>query len=237
MTGTIKDNWEELNREVEDVCRACRRERDSVTIVGVSKYVDAKKTEELVNAGCKNLGEARPQVLWDKAPALDEAGVRWHMIGHLQRNKVKRTVQYMDVLHSLDSVRLAKAVSEEASSLGREIECFVELNISEEDAKTGMIVRDLSQNLNELLELPAIRLVGFMGMASDEENENRIAEQFLELKSIRDDFQKQYGCDRHPLNSLSMGMSNDFAIAIQCGATHVRIGSRLFPKSDLLSQH
>jgi pyridoxal phosphate enzyme (YggS family) len=237
MAESIKECWYRFRRELEEVCRQCGRSSQSVTIVGVSKYVDIAQTAELVQAGCHELGESRPQKLWEKAEELHDAAVRWHMIGHLQRNKVRRTVQHMHVLHSLDSIRLAHAISEEASNLGREIDCFVELNISNEAAKTGMALEEFSRHVVEMLDLPAIRLVGFMGMASDAEDDDAIRSQFLALRQIRDDLQNRFGCERHPMSQLSMGMSNDFAIAVQCGATHIRIGSRLFPPSESSRKH
>ncbi|MEZ6092283.1 MAG: YggS family pyridoxal phosphate-dependent enzyme [Pirellulaceae bacterium] len=221
----IADNWLEVRADIDRACRAAGRDASDVTIVGVTKYVDASLTKALVDAGCTDLGENRPQVLWRKAEDLDDVSIRWHLIGSLQRNKAKRTVPILHRLHSLDSLRLAQTVAEITAMQGSVLPCMLEVNISGDADKHGFDPKILEAELFEIQQLAGLRIDGLMCMASLEHPGNEAAIDFQALRKLRDNLAAKSGL---PLTELSMGMSGDFEAAIAEGSTIVRIGSRLF---------
>ncbi len=221
----LESNWRNVQREVNEAANRCGRDPSSVTIIGVSKYVDAELTKALYAAGCGNLGESRPQSLWEKAAHFDEhSPVRWHLIGHLQRNKIRRTLPLAPLIHSIDGERLLDAICEQAKSLRCSVSVLLEVNISGEQAKTGMSPTELDQIMAKL-PLPQVQVLGLMAMAGWGTEPAVARRQFDQLRHLRDQVQGRFD---HPLPELSMGMSGDFAEAIEAGATMVRIGSRLF---------
>jgi hypothetical protein len=220
----LKQNWERVEDEVLRAAEGCGRSGSSVKTIGVSKYVDAETTLALVQAGCHDLGESRPQSLWKKAESLAlDTEIRWHLIGHLQRNKVRRLLHHRPVIHSIDSQRLLLAVAEESASQDLQTSVLLEVNISGDEAKTGF----RPQALAEVLISPpeGIRVIGLMAMAGWGTDRDDARRQFEKTRELRDQLQQQGDC---LLPELSMGMSGDFREAIAAGATMVRIGSRLF---------
>lgn len=229
LQARLAENWHAVESAVADAAIAARRDPSSVTIIGVTKYVDADVTAGLVAAGCKNLGENRPQVLWQKAESglIDgaaDAPVQWHVIGHLQRNKLRRTMRHRPMIHSVDSDRLLAAISDQASEAGFTADVLLEINIGDEDAKTGLSRTDLESLLGDLPR-PSVNVVGIMAMASLGSDSSQARRQFAETRALRDELQTKFGI---ALPHLSMGMSGDFVEAIAEGATMVRIGSRLY---------
>ena len=142
---TIQERWQRIVERVENAALRAVRSPTEITIVGVSKYVDAETTRALYEAGCHDLGESRPQLLWEKAAILSDLPIRWHMIGHLQRNKSKRTIPLLQSLHSLDSLRLAEQVNQDASELGCRLDVFLEVNVTGDATKTGLLLDDLKK--------------------------------------------------------------------------------------------
>ncbi|MEZ6136629.1 MAG: YggS family pyridoxal phosphate-dependent enzyme [Pirellulaceae bacterium] len=229
----IRDNWLRVQDAVADACQAAGRATTSVTIVGVSKYVGPESVQHLIDAGCQTLGENRPQQLWEKAAWLQEyhpsQSVHWHMIGHLQRNKVARTLPLIECLQSLDSWRLAETVHQSALALGRVVNVLIDVNISRESSKTGCHPEQLPQLMEQLQELSGIRVTGLMAMSSFSSDTATTRHEFAQVRALRDSLAKQfYSDDSNPLPELSMGMSGDFGEAILEGATLVRIGSSLW---------
>lgn len=219
------ENWNAVVDEVHQCASSAGRDVDSVTIVGVSKYVDAETTQLLVEAGCRHLGENRPQSLWQKAETLSlDPSVRWHMIGHLQRNKIRRTLRCRPIIHSVDSGRLLAAIAEQSTELDEPMSLMLEVNISGERAKTGMLADELA-GLLERLPIGGVRVIGLMAMAGWGTDRDEARRQFAATRTLRDRLTAQSGIE---LPELSMGMSGDFAEAIAEGSTMVRIGSRLF---------
>ena len=221
---TIADNW---NRVVDEVNRATElsgRPLNSVQIIGVSKYVNDQLTQFLVDAGCNHLGESRPQVLWQKAETINTSGIRWHLIGHLQRNKVRRVLKSGCFLQTIDSRRLLDAVAEEGVQQEQTVDALLEVNISGDDAKTGLGVTELIEILSDL-PTKGIHIRGLMAMAGWGTDAHQAQKQFARVRELRDQLVEQTSV---PLPELSMGMSGDFPQAIAEGATIVRIGSRLF---------
>jgi pyridoxal phosphate enzyme (YggS family) len=215
---------------VEDrLCRACAcagRMRSDLTLVAVTKSVKVEVAALLPALGLLDLGENRPQELWHKAAVLPSA-VRWHLIGHLQRNKVERTLPLVHLVHAVDSVRLLTALDEEAGRRGVDVRALLEVNASREAAKQGFAPEEVPGLAPVLTGLRRVRIEGLMTMAAHEEDPQRCRPTFVLLRQLRDQLQVAVGA-AHRLRQLSMGMSNDFEVAVEEGATLVRLGTVLF---------
>jgi pyridoxal phosphate enzyme (YggS family) len=223
----IADNLAAVRQRIADAARRCGREPDAVRLVAVTKYASLEGVRSLVEAGCHDLGESRPQQLWQRAEALVDAAIRWHLIGHLQRNKVRRTLPVVCLLHSLDSPRLAAAVNEEAELAGRRVAALVEVNISGDARKHGLAPDEVEPLVAQGQRFPFLEIRGLMAMASLEGGPNEARRDFARLRQLRDRVQ-QSAPEGIELAELSMGMSGDFEQAIEEGATIVRVGSALF---------
>ena len=224
--GDIGRRYRRVLEEVAAACDDVGRDPGDVTVVGVSKYVDAADTAELVRAGCKDLGESRPQVMWAKAESPEIGGVdpvRWHMIGHLQRNKVARTLRYPVVVHSVDSERLLSAIDDSATKAEVAVSVLVEVNPSGDADKTGLSSEDATRLIGSF-DSDRVSIDGLMAMAGWGTDVDAARRQFAAVRELRD----RIATDARPLRELSMGMSGDFPAAISEGATMVRIGSRLW---------
>jgi pyridoxal phosphate enzyme (YggS family) len=209
-------------------CARAGRDRAAVTLVAVTKTVPAAVAALLPSLGVRDLGESRPQELWRKAATLP--GARWHLVGHLQRNKVERTLPLVHAIHSIDSLRLLEAV-EAGCAAGlaghRPLPVLLEVNASGEAAKHGFAPRDVPGLAPALAGLKHVRVDGLMGMAAYEDDPERCRPTFAALRGLRDHLKGLVG-PAHPLDQLSMGMSNDFEVAVEEGATLVRLGTVLF---------
>ncbi len=225
----IRDNWRRICDEVAQACHAAGRPADQVHVAGVTKYVGPELAWQLYQAGCDILAENRPQTLWEKAEyfAHEQPSVRWHLIGHLQRNKLKRTLPIIDLLHSLDSLRLAEAIDAEASGSGRRCRVLLEVNVTQDASKTGMSIEQVRGILELADKLPGIEFCGLMAMSSLDANADDARREFESVRELRDQLQREFA-GQASLTELSMGMSGDFRAAIAAGATLVRIGSSLF---------
>jgi pyridoxal phosphate enzyme (YggS family) len=228
---TVADRLGAVREAVAEACRQSGRSAGDVRIVAVTKYVDVDVARMVVEAGCVDLGESRPQELWRKAEALAPhvPAPRWHLVGHLQRNKVRRTVGIVDLVHTLDSQRLLATLDAEATAAGRVCDALVEINLAGDPGRTGVDEATAADLLAAAACHPHVRIRGLMGMASVPEGADasgRARRQFAHLREIRDRLGRA-----HPdimLAELSMGMSGDYVEAILEGATLVRIGSALF---------
>ncbi len=227
----IADNLARVRGQIAEAARRSGRAAEAVRLVAVTKYASDDATRALVAAGGLDLGESRPQSLWQKAAALAGLPIRWHFIGHLQRNKVRRTLPLLSLIHSIDSPRLLGAVDEEASALGRTVDVLLEVNISGDAAKTGLAVDDVAPLVQTARDYPHVSIRGLMAMASLEGAAAAARRDFAALRMLRD----RLNTDAPPgvaLDELSMGMSDDFEIAIEEGATIVRVGSALFEGAE-----
>jgi pyridoxal phosphate enzyme (YggS family) len=217
-----------VERRIQAACARAGRDRAGVTLVAVTKTVSVEVAALLPGLGVQHLGESRPQELWRKATALPAA--RWHLIGHLQRNKVERTVPLVHAIHSIDSLRLLEAV-EAACVAGlaghRPLPVLLEVNASREEAKHGFASEEVLSLAPAVMQLKHLRVDGLMGMAAYEEDPERCRPAFAALRELRDRLKGLVG-QAHPLDQLSMGMSNDFEVAVEEGATLVRLGTVLF---------
>lgn len=223
----IAENVAAVRARIGEAAARSGRSADSVTLVCVTKYAGIEATQALVDAGCLDLGESRPQELWHKHDALARSAIRWHMVGHLQRNKVARTLACAPLIHSVDSLRLAQSIDENARNLGPPARVLLEVNISGESAKHGFQPAAVEQALVEFANLPHLRVLGLMGMASGDGDLTTAQREFDHLRGLRD--RLLVSCPPGiSLDELSMGMSHDFDLAIEAGATLVRVGSALF---------
>jgi len=223
----LAENLARVRGQIEDAAREAGRQTNEVTLVGVTKYVDADTARALFNVGLRDLAESRPQQLWDKAESMLDLDVHWHQVGHVQRNKVRRTVPLVGLLHSLDSPRLAAVLEGEAAKLGRTLPALIEVNISGDTAKHGFMPDDVEPLLDDLAQLEHLEIRGLMSMAALEGGPDRARHDFARLRKLRDRLTPLCP-DSITLDDLSMGMSGDFREAIAEGATIVRIGTALF---------
>jgi pyridoxal phosphate enzyme (YggS family) len=223
LSARLAENVAQVRGRIVDAAARSGRTASQVTLVAVTKYVSADVIRPLVAAGCVDLGESRPQLLWDKAAVLADLPIRWHLIGHLQ-NKVRRTLPLVSLAHSIDSPRLLAAIDEESS---RPIPVLLEVNISGESAKHGFTPDSIEPFLAELAVYKNVVVRGLMCMAGLEGGPDDARREFAALRQLRDRLQPC--CPPCvTLDELSMGMSGDYEIAIEEGATLVRVGSALF---------
>ena len=203
---------------------------EGVQLVAVSKTHPVEAIEEAYRAGQRCFGESRPLELKAKYEALPK-DIEWHMIGHLQRNKIKYIAPFISLVESLDSWRLAGALDEAAARCNRTIDCLLELHIASEESKTGWNLSELREVVagGEFARLKHLRVRGMMGIASNTEDEAVIRSDFEALRSVFDELKPLFG---EEFDTLSMGMSDDYPIAISCGSTSVRVGSRIFGARD-----
>jgi pyridoxal phosphate enzyme (YggS family) len=216
--------------KIQAACDRSGRHRAEITLVGITKYVSPEVAALLHQSGVPHLGESRPQELWRKAVALPDT-VHWHLVGHLQTNKIEKTLPLVEMIHSVDSVRLLAAIEKEARQQGRPVDVLLEVNASGERQKHGFAPADVEAVAGELPELKQVRVRGLMTMAAYEEDAERCRGTFRLLRELRDRLRDRFP-EPHKLEHLSMGMSNDFVVAIEEGATLIRIGSVLFEGID-----
>lgn len=195
---------------------------DNVVIVAASKYVEAEDVRHLLDAGINNIGENRVDSFLHKYELLNNCDVTWHFIGHLQRNKALEVIDKIDYLHSLDSLKLASIINTNRKS---PLKCFVEVSINLEENKNGVPYFEAKTFFKELLKMKNINCVGLMMMAVNHSDESSLDEQFEKLRVLRDELEKEFNIK---LPYLSMGMSDDYQIALRHGATHIRLGRILF---------
>ena len=222
----LLERREAVERRLTAACERVGRPRSSVNLVAVTKTLDEQYLSLLPDIGLKELGENRPQQLWSRAALLSQ-GVHWHLVGHLQRNKVERTLPLVEWIHSVDSLRLLQAIEEAASASSRTVNVLLEVNTSGEAQKHGFSPDELPTLIPALGRLNHIKIGGLMTMAAVAEDPEESRPCFALLRRLGDQL-REVGGERHSIRELSMGMTNDFEVAIEEGATMVRIGSALF---------
>ena len=211
---SIQENYHKIKAQIPE----------NVELVAVSKFHPIEKIKEIYDCGQKVFGENKVQELLTKVNELP-ADIQWHLIGHLQTNKVKYIAPFIDTIQSVDSEKLLLEINKEAAKNNRKIKVLLQVKIAEEETKYGLEISEAKEIFSNYLEhqYPNIEILGLMGMATFTDNKNQVKSEFLVLKSLFDElstFKK--------LETLSMGMSDDFALAIECGSTSVRIGSAIF---------
>ncbi|WP_195936106.1 YggS family pyridoxal phosphate-dependent enzyme [Lactococcus lactis] len=221
---TIKENVKRILSNVDAAKAASSYSNQSVSVVAVTKSVDANLAREAFENGVSHLAENRTELFLEKYEALKDLEITWHLIGNLQRRKVKQVINYVDYFHALDSLKLAQEINKRAEHT---IKCFIELNISGEESKHGFSVNELMEILPEFSELENIEIVGLMTMAPFDATESECNDIFGRMKKLQVEI-SEMNLSRIPCTELSMGMSRDYEIAIKNGATFVRIGTEFF---------
>lgn len=241
MKRKLSDNVKRIQWRIEDACRRAGRDPSRVKLVAVTKSVGLDVIRNLLDIGVRDLGENRVQELTKRAAMIQEGmnrrtrdhGLpviprpRWHMVGHLQRNKVKALLPWVEMIHAVDSLRLAEEIDAQAEKINRVIPVLVEVNASEESTKQGVAVAATTHLVEQLNTLAHIEVRGLMGMAPLTEDESRIRNTFDRIRELFDEIVRERFGEPH-FKELSLGMSHDFEYGIEFGATFVRIGSALF---------
>ena len=224
----IKDKLNSVRERIKEAAVRSGRSPSEVILVCVTKEVGSEEAKEAIRSGITDIGENKIQDTVRKYELLNkEAGIRWHLIGHLQTNKVKKAVQMFDLIHSVDSPHLAERIQKEAQKLSKIQSILVEVNVSGEDAKYGIAPENLEYLIKAISNMKNLMLLGLMTMAPYSKNPEDSRQCFRELKKLREDL-SSYNCDNVDMKHLSMGMSGDFEVAIEEGADMVRIGSAIF---------
>ena len=219
----LEQNADLVRQQVETARNKANRQ-DQVNVIAVTKYVDVATTEALVKTGIQDIGENRVDKFLEKYQALKEYNLTWHLIGSLQRRKVKDVINLVDYFHALDSVKLAQEIQKRAE---HSIKCFLQVNISGEESKHGFAPDELDDVLAEIAQLDKIEIVGLMTMAPFEASQEELQDIFSKTHQLQKQLEKKQ-LRNMPFSELSMGMSRDFEVAIANGATFVRIGTSFF---------
>lgn len=222
----IKENLNHVEQQINEACTRSGRKREEVCLISVSKTKPVSMISEAYDAGCRNFGENKPQELKDKYDQLPQ-DIKWHMIGHLQRNKVKYIIDKAALIHSVDSERLAVTIDQEAEKRGLIVPVLVEVNIAAEESKFGILEEDTLAFIEKISRLPHIHVEGLMTIAPfvEDAEENRIF--FRKLRNLYVDIKSK---NIHNVNmcNLSMGMTGDYQVAVEEGATMIRVGTGIF---------
>lgn len=221
----IAQNLKNIRAQIDIAAIAAGRDPAAVHLIAVSKTKPLAAVQEAFAAGQVLFGENKVQEMADKQPGLPQA--QWHLIGHLQTNKVKYIAPFVAMIHSLDSVKLLHEIEKQGAKAGRVVPCLIQVNISDEDQKSGTDAAGAADILQMARDCGHVRIEGLMGIAELTDDTARIQHQFRNLRLLRDELRRYEGPNT-VLNELSMGMSADFALAIAEGATLVRVGSAIF---------
>ena len=226
----IKQNLAEVEEKICAACKRAGRDRNEVTLIAVSKTKPVEMLEACIESEITVFGENKVQELCEKYEVLPK-DLHWHMIGHLQRNKVKYITDKVELIHSVDSLRLAQAISDDAVKKGVNVEILIEVNVGEEDSKFGLKIEETENLVREIAALPNVFIKGLMTIAPYTEvaEENRTI--FRTLKQLSVDIASK-NIDNVSMNVLSMGMTGDYEVAIEEGATIVRVGTGIFGERD-----
>lgn len=222
----IKENINYVEQVIDKACKESKRDRSDVTLIAVSKTKPVEMLKEAYEIGCRDFGENKVQELIDKYEVMPK-DIRWHMIGHLQRNKVKYIVDKVYLIHSVDSLRLAEEISKEAVKKNVNVSVLIEVNAAGEETKFGTTTEEAKQLVRDVSKLPNVYIKGLMTIAPmvDEAEENR--QFFKQLKKLSVDIAAE-NIDNVSMEVLSMGMTGDYSVAVSEGATLVRVGTGIF---------
>ena len=222
----IIENLDSIEKRIEEACKRAGRDRSEVTLIAVSKTKPVEMLEEVYGTGIRYFGENKVQELCQKFEVMPK-DIKWQMIGHLQRNKVKNIVDKAELIHSVDSLRLAEAIDQEAAKKGIVAHILLEVNMAEEESKFGFKAEEVMDAIEEIAKLAHIKVEGLMTIAPFVPNPEDNRRYFADLKKLSVDIRKK-NVNNVNMSILSMGMTNDFEVAIEEGATMVRIGTAIF---------
>ncbi|HJD33811.1 MAG TPA: YggS family pyridoxal phosphate-dependent enzyme [Candidatus Mediterraneibacter tabaqchaliae] len=226
----LRENLQEVEERIQEACRRAGRDRSEVTLVAVSKTKPVSMLKEAYDLGVRVFGENKVQEIREKYEALPK-DIEWHMIGHLQTNKVKYIADKVSLIHSVDSLRLAETIEKEAVKHNRIVDILLEVNVAEEESKFGIKTSEVLALAENVVQLPHIRLRGLMTIAPFVENPEKNRAIFANLHELYVDI-KDKNIDNGTVSILSMGMTNDYEVAIEEGATMVRVGTGIFGARD-----
>lgn len=230
----LKENYDKVQANIDKVCRDIDRDRSEVTLIAVSKTKPLPMLQEIYEHGCRDFGENKVQELVDKYEAMPK-DIRWHMIGHLQRNKVKYIVDKVALIHSVDSVRLAEEIQKEAVKKNVDVNILIEVNVAEEATKFGLHTEETIEMIRQIAVFDHIHIKGLMTIAPYVENAEENRQHFVKLKQLSVDIM-QKNIDNVSMDVLSMGMTGDYEVAVSEGATLVRVGTGIFGERDYSSK-
>lgn len=222
----ITDNLKDVQKRIIEAAKRSNRDPSEITLIAVSKTKPVEMIKEVYDAGIREFGENKVQEINSKYDALPK-DINWHMIGHLQRNKVKNVINEACLIHSVDSIRLAEQISREASLKGIIVSILLEVNIANEETKFGFNAEETESSLRYIASLPNIKVRGLMTSAPIVDNPEDNRQYFKALKQLCVDL-KAKNIDNTSMDFLSMGMTGDFEVAVEEGATHVRVGTAIF---------
>ena len=224
------ERYNEVKKHVEEACKRVGRDPREVTVIAVSKTKPVDMLMDVYRAGARDFGENKVQELVDKIPQMP-SDVRWHMIGHLQRNKVKYIVDKVYLIHSVDSLRLAEEISREAVKKQVEVNILIEVNVAQEESKFGTTVEETATLIREIATLPGIHIRGLMTIAPFVEDPEENRGYFQKLRQLAVDIGNK-NIDNVSMSILSMGMTGDYTVAVQEGSAIVRVGTGIFGERD-----
>ena len=226
----IKENLKYINNIINETCEKSGRSTEEVNLIAVSKTKPVAAIQEAYDCGMRDFGENKVQEIIDKYPVLPK-DIKWHMIGHLQTNKVKYIIDKVYLIHSVDSIKLAKEIQKEAQKKDVHANILIQINISQEDTKFGLAEEDVISMIEEVSLLDRVHIKGLMTIGPMTDDTNDIRQIFRKLKQLSVDIQSK-NIDNVSMSVLSMGMSDDYTIAIEEGSTYVRIGTSIFGQRD-----
>ena len=222
----LKENLELVEKHIQTVCEHHDISREKITLVAVSKTKPVEMLQEIYEAGCRDFGENKVQELVDKYEALPK-DIRWHMIGHLQRNKVKYIIGKVALIHSVDSLRLAETIEKESAKKNLVTDILIEVNMAREESKFGVFPEDVVELLYEIGKMSHIRVKGLMTVAPFVDNPRKNSEIFAKMHKLSVDIESK-NIDNITMSILSMGMTNDYEVALEEGANMIRVGTAIF---------
>ena len=226
----LKENLQSVEKTIQAACDKSRRTRSDVTLIAVSKTKPVEMLQEIYDAGVRDFGENKVQEICEKYDKMPN-DIRWHMIGHLQRNKVKYIIDKVDLIHSVDSVRLAETIDKEAKKHDLTANILVEVNVAKEDTKFGVLPEELDAMIDEISRFSNICVRGLMTIAPFVKNAEENRAVFARLRKLSVDIAGK-NIDNVTMGFLSMGMTNDYEIAVEEGATLIRVGTGIFGERD-----
>lgn len=227
---SIKENLEEINEKIKIAAEKSGRKREDILLLGVTKTIDVERIKEMISCGVNSLGENKVQEVMDKYDAIGK-GVDWHLIGHLQTNKVKYIVDKVKLIHSVDSLKLAEEIDKRAKQHNIIAEILIELNIAGEESKHGIKPEEAVELCEKIAKLENVKIRGLMTVAPFVENPQENREYFAQMRKLFIDIRNK-NIDNIDMTYLSMGMTNDYEVAIEEGANIVRIGTGIFGKRN-----
>lgn len=226
----VAENLEQVRKNIELACKEAGRDPKEVTLISVSKTKPVSMLQEAYDAGSRDFGENKVQEIMDKVPQLP-SDIRWHMIGHLQRNKVKYIVDKVALIHSVDSLRLAETIEHEAAKHNVTVPVLIEVNVAQEESKFGLKTEEVLSLVESVAAFPHIHIEGLMTIAPYVEDPEENRSIFRQLKKLSVDIAAK-NINNVNMSVLSMGMTGDYQVAVQEGATMVRVGTGIFGERD-----